>query len=259
VPERIGLIQTRAIGDIIIALPIADYFIDRGDEVYWPIDGAYLRSFQEVKPEIHFISVEPRGEIMYQTPLAQLRQLRCDRIISLYNALADCAIVNQEGRTIFRQKAVVDPGPLAGHMKFDEYKYAAAGVPFAKKWDLRLSRNMPREMELHERLSITRPYICRHVRGSNFCADFEIPADWQRDFQIIDITELTDSPFDWIYTLEHASKLLLIDSCFANLVEQLNLPVEKYLALRNPVTYTPVMRNQWTFIAGAHPQTSAAK
>lgn len=60
---------------------------------------------------------------------------------------------------------------------------------------------------------------------------------------------ITDSPFDWIYTLEGAARLLLLDSCFCNLVEQLNLPNEKYLVLRSYVEATPVMKNGWQFVA----------
>ena len=51
-----------------------------------------------------------------------------------------------------------------------------------------------------------------------------------------------------IYTLEHASKIICIDSLFANLVEQLNLPNEKHLILRLPNPYMPVMKNGWQFI-----------
>jgi len=40
----------------------------------------------------------------------------------------------------------------------------------------------------------------------------------------------------------------MIDSCFSNLVEQLNLPMEKYFVLRSPMQYTPVMKNGWIFL-----------
>ena len=75
-----------------------------------------------------------------------------------------------------------------------------------------------------------------------------MPQHCAENFQIVEITTLTDSPFDWIYTIEHASKLLMIDSCFANLTEQLNIPVEKYLILRSGTGETPVYRNGWKFI-----------
>jgi hypothetical protein len=40
----------------------------------------------------------------------------------------------------------------------------------------------------------------------------------------------------------------MIDSAFANLVEQLNLPNEKYMMLRSPGLLTPVHRNGWRFL-----------
>jgi hypothetical protein len=55
--RRIGFIQTRGIGDIIIALPIADAFIEQGCEVYWPIDAAFVSAFAAAKPEVRFLPV----------------------------------------------------------------------------------------------------------------------------------------------------------------------------------------------------------
>jgi len=86
---RIGLIQTRGIGDIIIALPIADYFLQRGDEVHWPIGEQFVRIFQPVKPEVNFIPVPtvPETGYFYRTPIALLSDLRCDRIVTLYSSM----------------------------------------------------------------------------------------------------------------------------------------------------------------------------
>jgi hypothetical protein len=233
--KRVGIIQTRAIGDIIIALPIADHFIEQGCEVYWPIERTFEPAFRRVKPDIHFIPLEFEPNYWYQTPLAKLRELACEEIFPLYSYLKSDEAVPHRG--------------LAASLKFDEYKYAIAGVPFARKWDLRLQRDMQREMELHKRLNITKPYICRHMAGKAVTYQIRVPREWENEYQVIDISELTDSPFDWIYTLEHASKLILIDSCFANLVEQLNLPMEKRLLLVSRVEGTPVMKNGWKFIS----------
>ena len=233
--KRVGLIQTSGIGDIIIALPIADYFIEQGHEVYWPIERSWQPAFREVKPEIHFIPLDPEPNYWYETPLARLRELGCDPIIPLYSYLKSNENIPHRG--------------LAASLKFDEYKYAVAGVPFARKWDLRLRRNMQREMDLHRRLNITRPYICRHMSGKTVTYQIRVPREWENEYQVVDISELTDSPFDWIYTLEHATKLILIDSCFANLVEQLNLPMEKRLLLVSRLDGTPVMKNGWKFIS----------
>jgi len=53
---------------------------------------------------------------------------------------------------------------------------------------------------------------------------------------------------DWIYTLENAAKLFLIDSCFSNLLEQLNFTNEKYFLLRSEIFFTPAMKNNRAFM-----------
>jgi hypothetical protein len=238
---RLGLIQSRGIGDIIIALPIADYFIERGWEVCWPIDEQFVPFFAAAKPEIRFIPLKrDEGRFFYETPLAMLNDLGCKQITVLYSHL--------KGHNVSHAQ-------LALSLKFDEYKYAVAGVPFSKKWDLRIKRDPAREMELTSRLQITRPYICVHKAGSNFDAtgSLDLPKRWTDQYQFVDITPVTDNPFDWISVLERASKLVLIDSCFSNLVEQLNMTAEKYLLLRSDVSSTPVMKNGWKFIAKIPP------
>lgn len=93
---KIGIIQTRGIGDILIALPIAKYFHDNNNEVFWPIDEKFLPSFQEVAPWVNWIGV-PRvaadvlfnPEFMYDIPLNLLSRvgvkklLRCIAILTL--------------------------------------------------------------------------------------------------------------------------------------------------------------------------------
>ena len=230
---RIGLIQSGGIGDIIIALPIADFFLERGDEVHWPVEECHLPIFKAVKPEVYFIPLARGDGLVYRRPQACLKELGCDRIIALpsFSTVPDA----------FDKK-------LRASLKFDEYKYAIAGVPFARKWELRIVRDMERESKLKQRLNITGPYVCVHTHGSDQSMKVNLPQSMIEKFQIVEITPLTSSPFDWISTLEGASKVVMIDSCFSNLVEQLNLPMEKYFVLRSPMQYTPVMKNGWIFL-----------
>jgi hypothetical protein len=233
---RIGLIQAGGIGDIIIALPIADYFIERGCEVFWPVEDRHAPVFQPVKPEVHFIPIPGGQGLAYDTPLNCLKELGCDPIFPLISYLDS--------------KEIYDKG-LSNSLKFDEYKYAIAGVPFSKKWELRIRRDPSREAALKERLEIRRPYICVHRHASNWGFNLAMPKEWTEQYQIIEVSPMTDSPFDWIGTLEGAAKLVLIDSCFANLVEQLNIPGEKFFLLRSPIQFTPVMKNGWRFLSGS--------
>jgi hypothetical protein len=235
--HRVGLIQSDGIGDIIIGLPIAKTFADSGAQVFWPINEKHVSFFAPAAPYVTFIPV-PRSDspedYFIGMPRAELNARQCDPIYVLYNWIL------QDDRHLQRKD-------LIDHLKFDEYKYAAAGVPFSRKWQLELTRNMDREMALHRSLDIRGPYICVHKRGHDVVANFGIPEDW-RSYQMVEIDQRSDSPFDWIYTLEQASKIVCIDSCFANLVEQLNLPNEKHLILRLPNPYMPVMKNGWQFI-----------
>jgi len=137
-------------------------------------------------------------------------------------------------------------------LKFDEYKYAISGVPFSNKWNLVLHRNHERELALYNKLGITKPYICTHTNGGKgFKVDIGIPKPLSDKFQIIEVDCITDNPFDWIYTFEKAAKLFFIDSCFSNMVEQLNLTTEKYFIFRSDISFTPVMKNNWRYINGS--------
>jgi hypothetical protein len=235
---KIGLIQTRGLGDIIIALPIAAAFTRRGHTVYWPVNAAFVPFLQYAAPTVRFIPVseqsDPRRHYL-TLPQEELRRRECDETYVLYSAVSG-------------DDSVLQRKELADFLKFDEYKYAVTGVPFSEKWTLKIERDAGRERRLFESLGVRRKFVCVHRTGTQVVSDFRVPEQWRRDYDIVELDERTDSPFDWIYTLEQAAILVCIDSCFANLVEQLNLPNEKHLILRNPNPFMPVLKNGWRFI-----------
>ena len=234
--ERIGLIQTRGIGDIIIALPIADHYQELGYEVYWPIDHRFCEMFRRVKPLINFIPVPGKQQdgrdFFLMDPLRLLQEKECSRIIILYSYIGGLNVCDTR---------------LAHALKFDEYKYAIASVPFAKKWSLKLERDLKREEALFERLGIDREFALIHDTGSDIKIPLPIPMDVKRDFQLVHIEDLTDSPFDWLLTIERASRLVMLDSCFSNIVEQMNISTKKRLVTRSDMHFTPVYKNGWEF------------
>src|SRR3954470_3739599 len=236
---RIGIVQTRGIGDIVIALPIAAAFAERGDTVVWPVDAAWLSFLRPAAPYVEFVEVPSdaaRKDYFTSIPRAKLKAARCDEVHVLYSQL------RLEGERIHNER-------LAQFLKFDEYKYAVAGVPFARKWELQIGRDLEREERLFKSLGLgAEPYVCIHRRGDDFVAEVDILPEWRRDYRIVEIDQRTDSPFDWLVTLERAAKIVCIDSCFANLVEQLNFENEKYLVLRGPGPLTPVYKNGWRFV-----------
>ena len=236
---KIGIIQTRGIGDIIIALPIAKHFFDNGNEVFWPIDENFLPSFQEVSPWVHWIGVSRDDtNFFYQTPFDLLVKKSVERTIVLYSCLSS----HLELADKLLQKA----------LKFDQYKYAVSNVPFSKKWTLEncLQRNLARENDLFDKLVKQEKYMVIHQQGSNFSKKFNLDDAKEKGYQIIEVSEVTENIFDWLKILENAKALVLIDSVFANLVEQLNIgdDVPKYFGVRSDVPYTPVLLGNWQYI-----------
>lgn len=245
---KIGIIQTGGIGDIIQGLPIAMYFCRQGHEVFWPIEKNYVPMFQAVVGSwpirFHEVSASIPDDYYYYQPLQILQSQNCAKIHCLYSSVGNEHIYHK----------VINKG-FAHSLTFDAYKYAVAGVPFAEKWNLQITRSSEREKALHSSLGIHKRYICIHSIGSNNNqpgvtgkANVSIRADWRKEFQVVHVEQKTDSVFDWIYTLENAAKLILIDSCFANLVEQLNLPNEKYFLFRSSVAFTPILKNNWHYV-----------
>jgi len=133
-------------------------------------------------------------------------------------------------------------------LKFDEYKYARAGVPFKEKWNLQIERNLKREQALFSRLVKSERYIVCQRRCSYFDSKLDI-SGMPSSFQLLEIGEETDSVFDWLAILERASALILVDSCFANIAEQLEIPIPKLFLFRSEALFTPVLRDGWSFSA----------
>jgi hypothetical protein len=71
-----------------------------------------------------------------------------------------------------------------------------------------------------------------------------IPQDWQT----IEIDQQTDSVFDWLKILEGAQSLIMIDSVFANLVDQMHIGDDRYFIQRSHIGLTPVQGGHWTWI-----------
>jgi hypothetical protein len=239
---RVGLIQTRGIGDIIIALPIAQYYIAKGYEVVWPIDARFTASFAHAGAGINFQPVAPDSNdskdigsyrYFYQEPMQILQEHKCDAIYVLYSRLGDFPLVNER---------------YSQCLKFDEYKYAVAKVPFSQKWKLRVTRDTDREVALLRRVATKKPYAVLHLEGSSYSADQAILAPLLNGLDAICIKQETDNIFDWLRVIEKASRLIMVDSCFSNLVEQLNLTNEKFLILRSLAPLTPVYMNNWVFM-----------
>lgn len=237
---KLGLIQTRGIGDIVIALPAAQALIAAGNEIYWPIDESWIPDFAEAEPAVHWLPVTAAAhtqDYFLHQPRQLLATAGCDRQIVLYSYLTGLTVENERA---------------AASLKFDEYKYAVCGVPFMSKWQLRLARNAEREDALREDLGLSQPYAVIHLEGSNTKAQIE-PSRLEilcHGLTRIEIAPGTARLLDWLGVIDGAACIIMIDSVFSNLVEQLGLApqAKKYLVLRSPALFTPVYARGWQFL-----------
>jgi hypothetical protein len=233
--KKLGIIQSRGLGDLVIALPIAGWYRDQGWEVYWPISSEFVESMAHAAPWVKWIPVPTdTGPFFYDVPMERLKNFKVDEIICLYQALT--------GHKFHEEK-------YFQYTKFDQYKYIKAGVPFKEKWNLAkcITRNAVRETALYDRLVTNENYVVTHLQGSNFTGTYDesmIPKDWQ----VINIEEQTTCIWDWLKIIEGAQSLIMVDSVFANIVDQLGIGEDRYFIQRSHIGLTPVHGCDWTWL-----------
>ena len=238
-----GIIQSRGLGDIIIALPIARYYVDQGDEVVWPVCEEFYSSVATAAPWVTWVSIptDAAGAYFLAEPLAVFKRMGVDPAVQIYlyqylNTVPE--LTNPEWFNI---------------LKFDQYKYQAAGVPFINKWSLSecITRDPAREASLRDRLNITGPYCVAHLTGSSAAVDVSlVRAIVDPAVQIINVDDYkTDCVFDWIGVLESADYIVCLDSSIANMVDQLMIRgPELFWIRRSPWDLTPVLGSAWKFV-----------
>lgn len=231
--KTIGILQPGRIGDIIISLPIAKYYYDKGYKIVWPIAAPFISFFTAAVDYAQFIPVRHNNIAdtahWHDTAESILKEFCCDKVFDL--------LFNMEGT-----------GKASGEwkasgLKFDEYRYKICDVPFTEKWNLKINRNEIREQELYNKLVKQEKYVAYQFEGTAFRRQVELKNNG--NFQLIEITRITSNLFDWLKILENSTQLVLIDSSFSNIVEQLNMNNKKYFILRSPDIMTPTLRNEW--------------
>jgi hypothetical protein len=233
--KKLGIIQSRGLGDIVIALPIAKYYYDRGWDIFWPICEEFISNVIDHVPWVKWIPVKTdSGSFFYDVPHERLKNFGCDEIIPLYQHLTGHDFIDAK---------------YFQFTKFDQYKYLKAGVPFLEKWKLAdcITRFPNREQTLYNTVVQNPNYAVIHLEGSDARADFDrsmIPTDWQT----VEILPRTGSVFDWLLVLEKAQSLIMIDSVFANMIDQIGLGEDHYFIQRSHIGLTPVLNLPWTWL-----------
>jgi len=238
--EPLGIIQSRGLGDIIIALPIAKFYYDQGRPIYWPVDRTFIPSLVQSVPWVNWLALDAdQGQYFYNTPLGLLTELSIDDTLCLYQSLTG------HPDLIARPEAQIT--------KFDQIKYIAAGVPFLNKWRLEecITRDRVKEQSFLDNVinPSGEPYVLVHLEGSDHRA--EIDPSWvPQDLKTIQIRPLTDCIFDWLTVIERAEALICTDSVFSNLVDQLGWTdrIDCYFIPRSHIHLTPVLGGDWTWL-----------
>lgn len=233
--KKLGIIQSRGLGDLVIALPIARYYANQGWDIVWPICEEFVHHMESAVPWVKWVPITTdRGSFFYDIPLQRLRNLKCDEILCLYQALT--------GHKFHEEK-------WFQYTSFDQYKYIQAGVPFLNKWRLAecITRNPEREQALYDQVVQNPNYVVVHLQGSDHRATYD-PAIVPEGWQTIEINEQTDCIWDWLKVLEGAQSLILVDSVFANIVDQLGIGDDRYFIQRSHIGLTPVQGQHWTWL-----------
>ena len=274
---NVGIIQVRGIGDCLMIVPIAKWYHDMGHEVFIALDARYTESFQDAFPYCTFVPVPPESfvpqkgilnEYWYELPFELLRQRGCETIFSF--PFQECMMLDRATLPVaVRERLlqrVAQPREQEAwqtkafkHLKLDEFKYYVAGVPIRMKWTLDIRRNKDREEALYNRLvDPSKDQLVCHLQSSEMGLDVNsIPYD-ATTTQLINITaEQTESIFDWLTIIERAHTLIMIDSVFSNLVDQLNLPNQKHFIRRAPRELSPIHGNHWEFVRITIPDTDS--
>lgn len=213
--KKLGIIQPGKIGDIIICLPIARYYFDRGYEVVWPVDKRIIKNFVEYVDYVTFLPIDFNCSIARKVCI---EQEWCNHLLDLsFNLLG-----SWEGRNtkLFAEY----------EMPFDELKYQIAEVPLEKRWDLLITRHSEREQNLYNKFNPNNEeYILTHWQGSDCKKSIKI----EDNIKQIEAGPSTESIFDWILLLEKAKGFATIASCFSVLIDQLGLQQPKILLNRS--------------------------
>lgn len=227
--KKLGIIQPGKIGDIIICLPIAKYYFDKGYEVVWPVDKQIINNFVDYISYVKFIPIDFHCGVARKICI---EQEWCNHIIDLsFNLFGSWEGRNTKLFAEFSEKDL---------LKFDELKYEIANVPFDERWKLTIDRNAERENNLFKKLNPqNEEFVLTHWHGSDCTKKIEITEQIKQ----IEAGPLTNSIFDWMLLLEKAKGFVVIASCFSVLIEQMRLTQTKILLNRSGGL--PVYKQKW--------------
>ena len=212
--KTMGIVQPGRIGDIIIALPIAKWYYDRGYNIVWPVVSEYLSLFNNV-PYVEVIDIGDGIDKSYERSITKLKYEGITEILDLGIGF---------GRN---EKEWIE-----SKLPFDQWKYKEAKIPFEERFNLQITRNYEKELQLFNELGLQNEegqYVFSHSISSKGKVDLGVE-DFCIEFKIMNNYNI----WDWIRVIEKAKWIYCCDSCFAHLVNELNLAIGRRTFKRLP-------------------------
>lgn len=235
---KLGFIQPGRLGDLIIMLPAVKRLSEEYDKVIWPVLKPYAQMLQEAAPYVDIIGIDT--DISRAVPAAY----SC--LEGKVDVIKDTAC-GLKGSILSTRNMYTHPGYV-----FDKFKYDALGLPLDLKWTLPccINRNYDAEDKLFKSKVKSESYCLVHLESSR--GRSRLRPETVTKLPIVEVTAET-SLFYWIKVIENASEIICVDSCVANLIEQLNLNHCPKSIVRKPhrrgkYHQLPTLINEWAVI-----------
>ena len=76
--KTLGIIQSRGLGDLVIALPIAGHYHDQGYDIIWPILDQFVPSMEAAAPWVKWVPLpyDAPGRYFYDIPMERLKNFK---------------------------------------------------------------------------------------------------------------------------------------------------------------------------------------
>jgi len=203
--RRLLIVQPGKVGDIIICLPIAKWYADRGYSVEWMCPKQYHHLFTYVD---------------YCHPV--------ERASGFYDKTIDISF-GLNHRSPSHRMWESRRGSLDS---FVTLKYEIAGVPVSEAFNLKYNRNEQKEKELFKTLGLEGvDYAVAHG-SSDYGSEPVIDTVYRRvDFKPVSGYSI----FDWYKVLENAKEIHCIDSSLLNFADRVDTNAKRYYHITDRV------------------------
>lgn len=231
---KIGILQPGRLGDIIICLPIAKFYYDKGYEIIWPVVSYCYNIFRDID-YVHAIDLNCSIDQSVSKSKSILNKFSCE-IIDMSFGFPGSDLTNKyHNNTTFAENFVLA-------------KYKLANTPIEERWRLQFNRDHEKENSLYERVVSTSKYKLVHLCSSQGRHGNIHGSD------IVEVTKIEGfNIFNWMKVIEHATEIYCVDSVICNLVESqkhLKSVIKNYISKKLHATGwgRTTLNNNWIII-----------